>query len=385
MAGGITILIGTAKGAFLLDGESGRSDWRLRGPYCDGWPVSHVIGCPATGRIWAAAGDEWHGSGVWRSDDGGESWHLTLLANGQFDEWLARDPEMAAYTGRQPAPPAPFTGRLEALWSLGRAGDRLLAGGKPGLLLASSDDGETWEAVEGLCSHPSRDDWQPGGAGLVVHSIVAAPDAPGRLWVGISAAGMFATEDGGATWERRNRRSNAPSGAGAAVEDGAGEVGHCVHNVVRAPGAEGDLLYQQNHHGVFRSRDGGRSWDEITAGLPSGFGFPVAAHPRDTDTLWVLPLNGDMAGRWPPDAAAAVWRSRDGGTGWEALRTGLPQHHCYFTVLRQAMTTDRGDPVGLYFGTSSGSLFASADEGDTWSEVACHLPAIRSVETLTPA
>lgn len=378
MAASVTVLVGTVKGVFLLEGSGTRDAWRVRGPFCDGWPVNHVIGCPGTGRIWAAAGDDWHGSGVWRSDDGGESWELSLLANGQFDEWLAKDPEVAAYTGRQPAPPAPFTGRLEALWSLGRAGDRLFAGGKPGLLFASSDGGESWETVEGLCAHPSRDAWQAGGAGLVVHSIVAAPDEPGRLWVAISAAGMFATEDAGATWDRRNRRSNAPA------DEGAGEVGHCVHNVVRAPGQGGDLLYQQNHEGVFRSRDGGRSWDEITAGLPSGFGFPVAAHPRDPDTLWVLPLNGDMAGRWPPDAAAAVWRSRDGGGRWEALRNGLPQQACYFTVLRQAMATDGGHPAGVYFGTSSGSVFASADEGDSWHEVARHLPAIRSVETLAP-
>lgn len=391
MTEAITILLGTTKGVFLLDADGARKDWRLRGPFCDGWPVNHVVGDPATGTLWAAGGGEWHGAGVWRSDDDGDSWALSKLSNGELDEWITANPEMGVQFGLQPAAPAPFTGQVAALWSLGLSGGTLYAGAKPAALYASDDRGATWTKVQGLNDHPSSDSWEPGGAGLVLHSIVADPDNPAKLWVGISAAGVFATEDGGETWERRNRRSNAdaaadhPPHAAADTGDHGSDVGLCVHNLVRAPGAGqhgADLLYQQNHHGVFRSPDGGRSWHEITAGLPSNFGFPIAVHPGDPRVIWVLPLNGDTAGRFPPDASAAVWRSRDGGESWAAMRQGLPARDCFFTVLRQAMATDHATPAGIYFGTNSGSVFASADEGDSWTEIARHLPTVLCVETL---
>lgn len=381
----VTLLVGTTKGAFLIASDAAREGWSLRGPFCDTWPVNHMLGDAATGTIWAAGGGEFPGAGVWRSTDGGESWQLSKLANGKFDEWLASDPEMARQMGMEPAPPAPFTGRIDALWSLGRAGDTLYAGAKPATLYASRDGGESWAVVEGLANHPSRDDWQPGGAGLTLHTIVPVPDAPERMWVGISAAGVFATEDGGASWDRRNRRSNADHGqphahADGTLHDPGGEVGHCVHNMVRA-GGEADLLYQQNHEGVFRSADGGRSWQEITAGLPSSFGFPIAVHPRDPRTIWVLPLNGDM-GRFPPDNAAKVWKSNDGGDSWSAKGEGLPDRDCFFTVLRQSMAVDGAETLGVYFGTNSGSVFASRDEGESWTEIARHLPTVLCVEVM---
>lgn len=175
--------------------------------------------------------------------------------------------------------------------------------------------------------------------------------------------------------------TDGASGADHPGGPGDGEVGHCVHNLVRAPGSA-DVLYQQNHVGVWRSDDGGQTWQDITAGLPSTFGFPIQVHPRDPQTVWTLPLNGDMEGRYPPAAAAAVWRSRDGGRSWQDQRAGLPQEACYFTVLRQAMTVDRLEPAGVYFGTNTGSVFASRDEGMSWAEVARHLPTVLSVEML---
>ncbi len=378
----VTLLVGTTKGAFLLDGAGPRDTWQIRGPFCDGWAINHAIGDPETGTIWAAGGGEWSGAGVWRSTDGGESWELTLLSHGQREAWIAENPDDAQAFGIVPSPPAPFTGEAEALWSLGRSNGTLYAGAKPAALFASEDGGATWTRVEALGAHPSRDSWQPGGAGLVLHTIVADPGDTAKLWVGISAAGIFASEDGGTSWDRRNRRSNAPDPAADPHGHGT-EVGHCVHNIVRAPGEDGDLLYQQNHHGVFRSRDGGRSWDEITDGLPSTFGFPIAVHPRDPQRIWVLPLNGDSIGRYPPEASAAVWASADGGDSWTRQGRGLPDRDCYFTVLRQAMATDAAEPAGIYFGTNSGSVFADTGGNGDWSEIARHLPTILSVETLT--
>lgn len=379
---GTDLLIGTTKGAFLVQGTAARTGWRVSGPHCGGWPINHVVGDAESGTLWAGGGGDWNGAGVWRSGDRGETWALTRLTRGTQDDWAANDPEFAAMIGWEDTP-MPFGDTFSQIWSLHFAHGTLYAGTKPAGLLASTDGGQSWEAVEALANHPSAESWTPGAAGLVLHSIVSDPANAGKLWAGISAAGVFATEDGGRSWERRNRLSNAEAcghhAHPAAPRDG--ETGHCVHNIRRAPGST-DLLYQQNHHGVWRSADGGRSWEDITEGLPSTFGFPIHVHPRDPDVIWTLPLNGDSQGRFPPEAAAAVWKSCDGGQTWQAKRAGLPQTACYFTVLRQAMAGDRGDPAGVYFGTNTGSVFASCDEGETWEEIARHLPAVLSVEVL---
>ena len=378
----VKILVGTTKGAFLISDDNNRESWKVDGPHCDGWPINHMVGDPETGTIWAGGGGDWNGAGVWRSDDGGKNWQLKRLTKGTIDEWAANDADFAAMIGWT-SDPLPFSDEFSQIWSLGFGHGKLYAGTKPAQLLCSSDRGETWEKVESLANHPSADSWNPGAAGLVLHTIVFDPNDERKLWLGISAAGVFASEDGGKSWERRNRLSNAAACEGhdhpAAPRDG--ETGHCVHNMMLAPGS-GSLLYQQNHHGVWRSSDGGRSWDDITEGLPSTFGFPIRIHPREPKMIWTIPLNGDSAGRFPPDAAAAVWRSTDGGDTWQDQRNGLPQESCYFTVLRQAMSGDTKDPAGIYFGTNSGSVFASKDEGESWQEIARHLPTILSVDVL---
>ena len=305
MAVSTRLLVGTTKGAFILTGTSDRDGWSVSGPHCDGWCINHMVGDATSGHIWAGGGGEWEGAGIWRSEDGGETWTVARLSKGQRDDWAATDPDFAEMIGWEPWE-APFDTDISQIWSLGYGHGTLYAGTKPATLLTSTDDGQPWAKVQRLNDHPSAKSWNPGGAGLVLHTIVFDPSDPAKLWLGISAAGVFATDDGGQSWERRNRLSNAEACGHhdhpAAPKDG--ETGHCVHNIVRGPD---DLLYQQNHHGVYRSPDGGRSWDDITAGLPSTFGFPIALNPHDPQMIWTLPLNGARAGRYPPDASAAVW------------------------------------------------------------------------------
>jgi photosystem II stability/assembly factor-like uncharacterized protein len=385
MAERVTVLVGTTKGAFLISSGDSRKGWEVSGPHCGGWPINHVVADPKTGNLWAGGGGEWHGAGIWRSTDGGKSWQVSKLSRGKMDEWAANDPDFAKMIGWSD-PQTPFDGRADAVWSLAEDGHgTLYAGCKPGMLYKSTDGGANWASVEGFNEHPDREKWSGGAVGLTLHTIVPDRRQPERLWLGVSAAGAFASEDGGKTWDNRNRLANAEAclhhDHPAAPRDG--QTGLCVHNMVRAATASGDVLYQQNHHGVFRSADGGRSWADITHGLPSTFGFPIAVDPHDAQTLYVFPLNGDQQGRFPPGASAAVWRSRDGGENWEAMRNGLPQQACFFTVLRQAMATDSCNEAGVYFGTNSGSVFASLDHGGQWHEIARHLPTVLSVETLT--
>ncbi len=356
MATKTLVLIGTTKGAFILESDAARAAWHVRGPFCDTLPMNHVIADPATGTIYAGGGNAWFGASVWKSEDLGASWTKSNAG--------------LTYPDGEDA--------IKSVWSLAPGGGRLYAGVQPAGLFRSDDDGQSWRHVSGLRDHPTRPQWQPGGAGLILHSLLRHPTDERQLWVGISSVGVFQTTDGGETWQTRNSGTRCDYNPEEARYP---EFGQCVHSLVMAPGTP-NLLYQQNHCGMYSSDDGGLHWESIEKGLPSTFGFPAAVHPRDPATLFLVPLNGDQVGRYVPDGKTAVWRSRDCGGTWEALRDGLPQKNAFICVLRQALATDRRDPAGVYFGTTSGTLFASADEGDTWTAIAEHLPTILSVETL---
>ena len=349
----VALLVGTRKGLFVLDGDADRDSWTVRGPMCDGWPIHDAIHDPTSGAIFAGGGSNWYGPAVWRSDDLGETW--------------SHSSEGITYGDDGP--------KVTTVWNVTAGPGGLYAGVEEAGLFRSHDGGSTWQHVEGLTNHPSRPEWVPGNGGLILHSIVPHPIDADRLWVGISAVGAFETRDGGATWMTRNRGVRADFNPGNIYP----EFGQCVHKLVMAADG-GELLYQQNHCGVYRSSDGGEQWEEITQGLPSQFGFPMAAHPRDPRTVWLIPLTEPDAGRVMPGGQAAVWRTNDGGSTWQRSADGLPQDHAYVGVLREAMAVDRLDPVGVYFGTSTGQLYGSRDEGRTWRLVADNLPGIWSVE-----
>jgi photosystem II stability/assembly factor-like uncharacterized protein len=349
------ILVGTSKGAFILESDGDRRDWRLRGPLCDGWPIHDISVEPGTNALLAGAGSPWFGPAVFRSEDLGETW--------------THSSEGLTYGDGGP--------KLTKVWNVTAGLDGIYAGVDPAGLFRSTDRGATWQHVEGLTNHPSRPEWGPGAGGLILHTIVPHPTDAARMWVGISSVGVFETRDGGATWETRNRGTRAEFNPANRYP----EYGQCVHKLVLASDGT-ERLYQQNHCGVYRSSNGGQQWEEITEGLPSDFGFVMTTHPRDPMTAWNIPLTDPEKGRLMPDGAAAVWRTHDGGDTWIRSGDGLPQENAFVGVLREAMAVDRLDPVGVYFGTSTGQLYGSADEGVTWSRVADNLPPIWSVEAL---
>jgi photosystem II stability/assembly factor-like uncharacterized protein len=348
------LLVGTRKGCFVLEAGGDREKWKIRGPYCEAWPIYHAIYDGDSGSIHAAAASEWFGTTVWSSTDLGETWT-------QSSEGLSY-----GENGR----------KLTKVSSITAAHGRLLAGADQIGIFESGDGGETWSLYSEIDGVPTREGWDgrdtrpPGDLG--VPAMLPDPDDAAHFFAVVQGIGIFETTDDGKTWAPRNRglRADWP------LEEP--EVGYCVHKLVQSP-TDRERMYQQNHVGMHRSDDAGKSWVEITEGLPTEFGFAAAVHPHDRDTFYVIPLDPGH-GRCMPDGEAAVWRTRDAGSTWQRLDNGLPQHDAHLGVLREGMAIDTLDTPGLYFGTSTGQVFASADEGESWSEIASYLPGITSVE-----
>ena len=354
------ILVGTRKGLFVLKGDETRRKWELEGPHLSGWDVFHAM--KHDGSMYAAANHGVYGATVQRSDDGGKTWERSEGLG------LPEDHELT----------------LEKTWHVepGPSGT-LWLGGAPGVLFRSANRGESWEPVMSLIDHPTRERWNPGAGGMCTHSIQFDPENDQTMYVGISAAGVFRSDDGGDTWVPKNKGTAADFNE----DDRFPELGQCVHKVLLHPEEEG-RLWQQNHCGVYRTDDKGENWERLEDnGLPSSFGFPIAINHLKPDMAFVIPEDsvrgseGEVGGgdRVTTGGRLGVYRTKDGGRSWELASNGLPDP-AWVEVLREGMASDRRDPVGIYFGTKSGSVFVSTDEGDQWMEAARHLPAVLSVE-----
>lgn len=359
-SGDVLLLVGTMKGAFILRSDASRSRWEAGGPYFAGSAVYAMAYDNRAGRqrLWAGPQSMHWGAVLRSSDDFGHTWTNPEEANVKFPEG----------TGAA----------LQQIWQLapgrGAEPDTIYCGVEPAALFVSRDAGESWHLVEGLWNHPQRPKWQPGGGGLCLHTILLDPEDEDRIRIAVSTAGMYVTEDAGETWRPSNRGVRADF-----LPEKYPEFGQCVHKVVQSK-RDARRMYLQNHWGLYRSDDRGESWDDIANGVPSDFGFAMAIHPRDSETAWILPLESDQF-RCTPEAKLRVYRTRNGGQQWEPMTSGLPQQDALETVLRDCMAADALQPAGVYFGTRSGKVFGSSDEGDSWSLIQDGLPPVVCVKT----
>jgi photosystem II stability/assembly factor-like uncharacterized protein len=390
----VRVLAGTKKGAFILTSDGTRKRWDVSGPHFAGWEMYHLKGSPVEpNRIYASQTSSWFGQIIQRSDDGGKTWHQPGTPPGEpttTPDGMPKGESNKFVYDTSPKTGKPLTTHqhydgtqrpweFKRVWHLEPSltdPNTVYAGIEDAALFRSSDGGQTWQELAGL-RDVKGNLWQPGAGGMCLHTIVQDPRNPRRIYIAISAAGTFRTDDGGMTWRAINRGLKSKY----ELPDSDAEVGHCVHRIAMHP-TRPNVLFMQKHWDVMRSDDAGESWHEISGNLPTDFGFPIDVHAHEPETVYVVPIKTDSE-HFPPDGKLRVYRSRTGGNEWEALTNGLPQRDCYVNVLRDAMAVDSLDPCGIYFGTSGGQVYGSADAGDSWTPIVRDLPAVLSVEVQT--
>ena len=367
---GVRVLVGTKKGAFVLTADGKRQKWEVSGPHFAGWEIYHVKGSPADpNRLYASQSSGWFGQQIQRSQDGGETWEPV---GNKF-----------AYDGvpgtHQWYDGTPHPWEFKRVWHLEPSAsdpDMVYAGIEDAALFRTTDGGANWSELPGLRGHGSGPHWSPGAGGMCLHTIILDPKNPDRIFIAISAAGAFRTDDGGTSWKPINKGLRSEQ-----IPDPNAEVGHCVHHIAMHR-SRPNTLFMQKHWDVMRSDDAGDTWREVSGNLPTDFGFPIDVHAHEPETIYVVPITSDSY-HYPPDGKLRVYRSKTGGGEWEPLTKGLPQKDCYVNVLRDAMAVDSLDMCGIYFGTTGGQVYASADAGDSWMPIVRDLPAVLSVEVQT--
>ena len=366
----VRVLVGTRKGAFVLTSDGKRQNWEVSGPHFGGWEIFHIKGSPVDpDRLYMSQSSAWFGQLIQRSNDGGTTW---APQGNQF-----------AYEGvtgtHQWYDGTPHPWEFKRVWHLEPSltdPNTVYAGVEDAALFRSSDGAQTWQELAGLRGHGTGSSWQPGAGGMCLHTILLDPVDPKQIFVAISAAGAFRTDDGGTTWKPINRGLKSQY-----IPDPNAEVGFCVHRLAMHR-SQPRVLFMQLHWDVMRSEDAGESWHEVSGNLPSDFGFPIDVHAHEPNTVYVVPIKSDSE-HFPPDGKLRVYRSRTGGNEWEALTNGLPQKDCYVNVLRDAMAVDSLDSCGVYFGTTGGQVYCSPDAGDHWQPIVRDLPSVLSVEVQT--
>jgi photosystem II stability/assembly factor-like uncharacterized protein len=386
----VRVLVGTKKGAFILSSDGKRQNWEVSGPHFAGWEIYHMKGSPADpNRIYVSQTSGWFGQLIQRSDDGGKTWTTPGgaietgpdgMPKGQSNKFVYDTSNKGKpltthqwYDGTQ------HPWEFKRVWHLEpslKDADMVYAGVEDAALFQSKDGGHSWQELPGLRGHGTGPKWQPGAGGMCLHSILLDSKNPGRIYIAISAAGAFRTDDGGETWKPINHGLHSQY-----IPDPRAEVGHCVHHIAMHP-SRPNTLFMQKHWDVMRSDDGGDNWTEVSGNLPTDFGFVIDVHAHEPETIYVVPIKSDGE-HYVHEGKLRVYRSRKGGNEWEALTKGLPQKDCYVNVLRDAMAIDSLDKCGVYFGTTGGQVYASADAGDSWMPIVRDLPAVLSVEVQT--